>query len=237
MQDALSGRLPPAGTVPLLLSVLLLFTGSRMTSFADELAPVRIACVGDSITHGLRLENREQDSYPAVLGRLLGDGVMVLNAGVSGTTLIKEGDYPYWTTAAFRDATAFEPDMVIIMLGTNDTKFRNHLERGHFTDDFRALIDHFAVLPSQPRIWVCSPAPMYGPFRFLNDRTLRQELIPAITEVAREKNVPVIDVYSALDNAPEYFPDGVHPNADGAEKIARTVWKAIRDTLDDRTRE
>lgn len=192
---------------------------------------VRIACVGDSITYGLRIDDREQHHYPAVLNRLLGDGPVVLNAGVSGATLLKQGDLPYWQTAAFRDATAFEPHVVIIKLGTNDTKHRNAPHRDAFADDLRALIDHFTGLPSAPSVWVCYPTPMYGVFRLMGDRTLRREIIPAIKQVAKEKGVPIIDLYDALDNAPGLFPDGVHPNAEGAEKIAHTVSEAIRDTV------
>ncbi len=226
-------RLPARVAVLLLLPVLLLGGNGRMMAHAEvnDSDPVRIACVGDSITYGMRIEDRERHSYPAVLERLAGDGVNVLNAGVSGTTLLRNGNYPYWTTAAFRDATAFEPDVVIIKLGTNDTKLRNWQHRDEFAGDLRAMIEHFADLPSEPRIWVCLPVPMYGALRSLNDRTLRRELIPVIREVASEQEVPVIDLYSALDDAPEYFPDGVHPNADGARRIAETVWEAVRDEI------
>ena len=232
MRRTYSGRFPAAGTVPFLLLIFLGIGGRAMPLHAGDTAPLRIACVGDSITYGLRIEDREHHNYPAVLNRLLGGGVTVLNAGVSGTTLLKQGDYPYWHTAAFRDATAFEPDVVIIKLGTNDTKFRNWKHRDDLADDLRALIDHFAELPSKPRIWICHPVPMYGLLRHLNNRTLQRELIPVIDRIAEEKDVPVIDLYSALDGAPEHFPDGVHPNAEGAKRIAHAVWLAVRDEVE-----
>lgn len=47
---------------------------------------IRVACVGDSITYGARLEDREQHSYPAQLQKLLGDDVAVFNFGVGGCT-------------------------------------------------------------------------------------------------------------------------------------------------------
>jgi len=226
MRVLFPGRCPPGGSVPVLL--VLLFTWT-MTTHAER--TIRIACVGDSITYGLRIEDRAQHSYPAVLQRLAGDGVAVENFGVSGTTLLKAGHHPYWTTAAFRDATAFEPDIVVIKLGTNDSKFRNRRQLDDFADDLRDLIDHFAALPSAPKIWVCLPAPMYGLLRYPDHRTLRDRLIPVLTEIAREKGVPVIDVHTALANEPEWFPDGVHPNAAGAQQIAETVWEAIRNDL------
>ncbi len=232
MQKIKLGRYPIGGVVPAFFSrrffLLLLLTLSCPALATGESPPVRIACVGNSITYGLRIEDREQHSYPAVLQRLTGDNAVVLNAGVSGTTLLKQGDYPYWTTAAFREATDFEPDLVIIKLGTNDTRFRNWGQHDALANDLRELIAHFAKRPSAPRIWVCLPVPMYGAFRALNDRTLRRDIIPVIRQVAQEEGVPIIDLYEALDGAPEYFPDGIHPNADGAEQIARTVWEHIR---------
>jgi peptidoglycan/LPS O-acetylase OafA/YrhL len=46
-------------------------------------------------------------------------------------------------------------------------------------------------------------------------------------ESAREANLPIIDVYSALASYPNYFPDGVHANSAAAELIANEVYKAI----------
>ncbi|HEX6984910.1 MAG TPA: GDSL-type esterase/lipase family protein, partial [Planctomycetaceae bacterium] len=76
---------------------------------ADQDGPIRVACVGDSITFGSGVEERERNSYPAVLGRLLGERYEVRNFGVSGATLQKRGDKPYWTLDAFKDVSAFNP--------------------------------------------------------------------------------------------------------------------------------
>ncbi len=233
MPASVIGRFPPLGAVRFFCAWLCFAAASAAISAEHHTETIRIACVGNSITYGLRLDDREQHNYPTVLNRLLGDKVAVLNAGVSGATLLKRGDLPYWQTAAFRDATAVEPHVVIIKLGTNDTKHRNAPHRDEFADDLRALIDHFIGLPSNPSVWICYPTPMYSVFRLMSDRALRREIIPAIEQVAREKGVPVIDLYQTLDHAPELFPDGVHPNAQGAEKIAHAVWAAVRDTVRD----
>lgn len=47
---------------------------------------------------------------------------MVRNYGVSGRTLPKKGDYPYWKEAAYNQSRNWGPDVVIIRLGTNDSK-------------------------------------------------------------------------------------------------------------------
>jgi len=71
---------------------LLLALFSLMTARAAE--PIKIACVGDSITQGAGAKSGQ--SYPAQLQALLGDGYKVGNFGVSGRTLLKKGDFPYW---------------------------------------------------------------------------------------------------------------------------------------------
>ena len=84
--------------------------------------PVRIACVGDSITFGSGLANRPLESYPSVLGRLLGDTYFVSNFGVSGATMLRRGDKPYWQEERFRAVRDFNPSIVLLKLGTNDSK-------------------------------------------------------------------------------------------------------------------
>ena len=84
-------------------------------------APLRVACVGDSITFGSGLERRERHSYPVLLGDLLGGAVEVRNFGVGGTTLLRAADRPYVDTAAYRDLLAWRPQTVVVILGTNDS--------------------------------------------------------------------------------------------------------------------
>src|SRR5688500_19400804 len=88
-------------------------------------AQVKVACVGDSITEGSGLSNPAVESYPARLQRLLGTNYMVRNFGVSGRTLLRQGDLPYWREVAFTNSQNFGPDIVIIQLRTNESKPNN----------------------------------------------------------------------------------------------------------------
>ena len=108
-------------------------------TFSPAESITRIACVGDSITFGATMKDRAQNCSPAVLGRLLGKEYTVRNYGVNGATLLKKGDRPYWKLKAFKDATAFGPNIVIIKLGTNDTKPQNWNQAGtEYEADLRA---------------------------------------------------------------------------------------------------
>jgi lysophospholipase L1-like esterase len=188
--------------------------------------PIRVACIGDSITFGANINNHTRDSYPADLQRMLGKHYEVGNFGVSGANLIKKGDKPYWQELEFLAATTFAPDIVIILLGTNDTKPQNWRYKSDYSGDLQALIRHFAALPSKPKIWICIPVPVYKSNWGINQQAL-DELMPMISWVAKEEKVSVIDLFATLSNHPDFFADGIHPNEKGAECIAGAIRNNI----------
>ena len=188
-------------------------------------APVKIACVGDSITQGSGAGPGM--SYPAQLQELLGDRWEVGNFGVSGRTLLKKGDFPYWKEKKYQEALKFLPDVVIIMLGTNDTKPQNFKHEKEFFDDYVELVNSFQGLASEPKIYVCRPCPVPDPGNFgINDKNL-QVYIKKVDELAGELNLGVIDMHKALADKPTLLPDRVHPNAEGAGEMAKAAFKAL----------
>ena len=189
---------------------------------------VRVACVGDSITYGAGVENWETNNYPAVLSQFLGSSFEVGNFGRSGATVSKLGDSSYWTSHEFTRVTEDEPDVVILMLGTNDTKPENWRGPKAFTEDFRALLDHFAKVKSKPRLWVCLPVPVYKDNFGINATVLNEGVIPSTLQVCNERKIPVIDMNDAMSRQDRLFPDGIHPNAAGARLLAKTIYQAIR---------
>jgi lysophospholipase L1-like esterase len=195
------------------------------TAAAPSSAPIRIACVGDSITHGARAQAK--DAYPAQLQRILGAGYSVQNFGLSGRTLLKAGDHSYWKEKALQDAQTFQPNIVIIMLGTNDTKPQNWVHIDQFTADYKDLIETFKKLPTAPKIFICRPNPVYGAGAYgINEANLDQE-IPLIDKIAKDEGVGLIDMHAALAGHPENEPDNVHPNAAGYLIMAQTVAAAL----------
>ena len=188
---------------------------------------IRVACIGDSITYGASIKNRTKDCYPAQLGRMLGGKWQVRNFGVGGATLLKKGDLPYWNQQAFKDALAFDPHVVVIKLGTNDTKPQNWKYKDEFATDIADMIDRFAELPSSPRIWICQPVPAYPERWGISDTVIKNEVVPLISRIARSKSIPVIDLYEPLSGKPELFPDLIHPNAEGAHGIAAEIYAAL----------
>jgi lysophospholipase L1-like esterase len=194
---------------------------------ADYKAKVRVACVGDSITFGSGVKEREVNNYPAQLGRMLGDEWEVRNFGVSGATMLKKGDKPYDKQKAYTDALAWKPDVVVIKLGTNDSKPQNWKHKQDFAADARAMALAFREVNPAARVFLCLPVPAYPGDFGIRDEVIKGEQLPVLREVAKETNATLVDLYAALSDKKELFPDKVHPNAEGATVIAKTVYKAL----------
>ncbi|MFT6619584.1 MAG: putative heme-binding domain-containing protein [Limisphaerales bacterium] len=190
-------------------------------------AKIRVACVGDSITFGSTIRDRNNNSYPAQLQGLLGDNYEVRNFGRGGATLLKQGNLPYWKTEQFKDATAFNPEIVVIKLGTNDSKPDNWKHADQFEADLVALIEHFEKLPATPRVHLGIPAPVFETRWGINEKTVAGEIAPIIRKVSEERSMGRINFATALEGNEAVFPDKIHPNAAGAKIMAKTVAFAI----------
>lgn len=224
------------------LSFLLLVVGTIGLSCGPKHKTV-IACVGDSITFGARLEDPAIDSYPAQLQQLVGEDHQVVNLGVGGCTLIRKGQPSVWDQLPKIKAT--DPDVIVISLGTNDTcgmgtcGDRKCWEyKDEYESDYRDLIDTLRALPSNPRIWLCAPSPMVLETPGLsNERreglTVRKprldELIQIVRRVSHDLHTGFIDLNTPLDHQPELFTeeDGVHPNRSGYRAIAALVYQEL----------
>lgn len=185
---------------------------------------IKLACVGDSITQG---SGTKGNPYPKQLQELLGEKWKVGNFGKSGRTLMDKGDYPYMKEKLYQDALAMNPDVVIIMLGTNDTKPQNWKFKDNFYPDYKKLVESFQALESKPRIFVCRPVPVIGKGNFQINEAGIQEQIPMVDQLAKELGLGVIDMYAAFKDSPELIPDRVHPNAEGATKMAEAAYAVL----------
>jgi alpha-L-fucosidase 2 len=190
-------------------------------------AQIKVACIGNSITEGYGLQSASTQAYPARLQALLGGNYMVENDGVSGTTMLKNGDNPYWTRGKLSNALAFKPDIVTIKLGTNDTKQYNwDTHKDEFKRDVLSMIDTLNALSTKPRIFLVLPVPIWSNYFGIRDSALKK-IIVIIKQIADERGLPVIDCNTPLLSFQSYFSDGVHPNAAGADSIAHIIARSI----------
>ncbi|MFA5057503.1 MAG: GDSL-type esterase/lipase family protein [Opitutaceae bacterium] len=195
--------------------------------------------MGDSITAGAFLPDPAVAAYPARLGRLLGPDWDVRNFGVSATTLLQHGDHPYEAQPALPEALGFRPDVVVIALGTNDSKHPgdgsldsadapdNWAHRGEFVPDYEALIVRFRQANPAAKIYVCLPPPAFPGRWGINGRTIHDEIIPLIRQVAQKTQTDVIDLYTPFEGRGARFGDSVHPDAEGARMLATVVYRAL----------
>lgn len=203
---------------------LLLLVCSVLSIHAQQ--KIKVACIGNSITAGAGLGD---STYPKHLQRLLGDGYDVRNYGIGARTLLKKGDHPYWIEKKFTEAKEWQPDIVIIKLGTNDSKPHNwDANKADFIPDYRAFIQEWKQLASKPKIYICYPVPVFKDNFGIREAVVKGEIIPAIKAIAKAEKLKIIDLYKALTGHGDLFRDGVHPNKLGAVLLAEAVKKGMK---------
>ncbi|MBN2166551.1 MAG: sialate O-acetylesterase [Marinilabiliaceae bacterium] len=187
---------------------------------------IKVACIGNSITEGYGL--KETEKYPHKLQIKLGNNYEVKNFGVSGRTLLKKGDRPYWKEQKYIDALNFNPDIVIIKLGTNDTKPQNWHFSSELFDNYMDLVKSFKKLPSTPKIYICYPIPAFNNKWGINDSLIVNGVIPSINKVLKKNNrTKLIDLYYPLLGKNEIVFDGIHPNSNGTSLITQIIYNAL----------
>lgn len=187
---------------------------------------VKVACVGNSITYGAGISNRDKNSYPAQLQYYLGDGYEVRNFGSNGATAQSDGDYPYIRTAVYNESKAFLPDIVLIKLGTNDTKPQNWKDEKRFMSEYQTLIDAYRSLDSHPQVVLLTPVRCFlTEKQTISPRLIEEKVCPAVERLAYENKLGIIDLYHIFGNQWDeaIMPDCLHPSSIGAGRMARKI--------------
>ena len=208
-----------------IISLFLLFIAVQYVAAQKKV--IKIACIGNSITYGVGTRNPAKDSYPAVLGQMLGDGYEVRNFGVSARTMLMKGDNPYMKEERYRQALDYNPDIVTIKLGTNDTKPQNWRYKSDFKKDMETMIRTLRALPSKPEIYLCYPIPAYAVQWGINDSIIVHGVMPVINRLAAKYGLKVIDLHTPLTGMKECFADNVHPNEKAAVRIAQAIYRQL----------
>ncbi len=210
--------------------IILHFLFILLALHASAQKRTKVACVGNSITYGYTLPERETQAYPAQLQQMLGDTYQVGNFGKSGATLLNRGHRPYMQQEEYRDAVAFAGDIVVIHLGINDTDPRDWPNyRDEFIRDYLALIDSFRAAKPDCRIIIAKLTPIADrhPRFESGTRDWRGEIQQAIETVAHVAGVQLTDFEQPLYPYPFLLPDAIHPDPEGAKILATTVYSAI----------
>ncbi len=199
---------------------------------ADGDSRIKVACVGDSITQGIGSTNLRENTYPAHLQQFLNkDKYLVGNFGASGRTAIKDAGtdvyVPYWNDGNFEKSKAFEPNMVILMLGTNDVMCTTWNVNAYY-EGIKGLIETYKALPTSPQVYVCTPM---AAFDTAHPDKLA-EGIPYLKQAAADTGATVVDVNTLTADWMEkqYINGGndlVHPTDSGYLAFAQLLYEEI----------
>ena len=214
----------------LVAGLCLLLPAGIHSRTASQGSPIKVACIGNSITYGMGTENPATDSYPAQLQKMLGDGYTVGNFGKSGATLLNRGHRPYMQQEEFRKAMDFGGDIAVIHLGINDTDPRDWPNyRDFFVSDYLALIDSCRAANPKVRILVCRLTPIFNrhPRFESSTRDWEDQIQLAVENVARAAGAQLVDLHETLYAYPGLLPDALHPDKEGLNRLARTICSAI----------
>lgn len=212
----------------------LYFNGmSGMSSTTEARAgQIKVACVGDSITYGHGISGWPKNSYPTVLQGLLGDGYHVNNYSVSSFAVQEKADRSYRTLTHYEECLAYDADIVVFMMGSNDSKPENWQDAETFRVDLESLLDSFG----DAQIILCTPATAFfleGQTEGVTNHSIQplivEEIAQVVREVAQEKGYTLLDIHGLTAEHPEWFAkDGVHPSNEGAAAIAKAVCDVIK---------
>ena len=221
-------------TLSTLLLVLFCLTTLQLPAAAKRkkvaAEPVRVACVGNSITYGTGIADREHFSYPVQLQQMLGNGYVVGNFGKPGATLLYKGHRPYVEQPEFKEALRFKGDIAVIHLGINDTDPRNWPNyRDEFVKDYLSIMDSLRAANPKVRFILARMTPIADRHPRFQSGTKQwhDEIQTAIETVARVSGAELIDFHEPLYPYPNLLPDAIHPNPEGAGILAKTVYGGI----------
>ncbi len=228
-------------TALLLVSLITTF-GMTVISSAEEYnaqEKIKIACVGDSITYGAELSDRETEAYPALLQKYFEDEATVRNFGVSATSALKTAKYPYTNTEEYKKSLEFAPDILFIMLGTNDIKTENWTSGStNFEKDYTDILNSYKDANSNVKIYIGIPPRIFkdNVYGERSTTVLEQQAFPKIYNVAKNAGAETVDIFNATLNYEADFPDFLHPNAEGHKIIAETIESKISSAVKNYTK-
>ena len=200
---------------------------------------IKVALVGDSVTYGHSIKNWPVNNYPKLLSDMLGDGYCVKSYGVSGSTIQDDGDQPYNTTKAYTWSHEYESDILVFMLGSNDSKPENWKGAEKFEEEYKAMLSTYIDVENPPKVFLCTPPTAYYP-EGVTEGLSNYDIQPSVIEyvadivrnIAKEGNYPLIEINNLTDNRRDLFgKDNVHPNNDGAKAIAEEVYRFISEFM------
>lgn len=189
--------------------------------------PIRIACVGDSLTLGA-IGTKKGEDYPSQLQKMTGINFRVKNYGKNSVTAIRGIAPAYNETSEFQDSLEYESDIVLLMLGTNDAKFWSQ-HGNQFEKDMEWIVNTEKSSQSMPpRIIIAIPPWVKKDAYGIKNGDLVQNVIPEIKSFATKHQISIVDMYAITSGKDSfYINDNLHLNEVGYNAISNAWMNAI----------
>ena len=137
---------------------------------------------------------------------------------------------PNVSKRVYRDSLEWNPDIVLLMLGTNDTKTRNW-DPEVFRRDYRKIVESYQSRPSHSRVVLIAPIRVFlimgRPLLGVRPDNMEEGVRPAIREIADDIGLELVDLHDLFKDS-KYCYDGVHPQRLGAQMLADAIYSAIQ---------
>ena len=217
----------------LIISILVIHSNNKYNKYMFPEAKivgdgdVVIACVGDSITYGLGVLNDRDQAWVSLLAAY--GNYKTINYGLSGRTLLEDGDLPYFEEELAKEFFNSKENKVLFMLGTNDSKMINW-DNDDFYSEYERIVNKLIKKDGKENIYLIIPPKIFinKPSREQpNNKILLEKVKPIIEEIAYKKEVSIIDLYSFTEGHKDWFSDGLHPNKKGNKAIAKEIASYI----------
>lgn len=210
-----------------------LYPKAKVTGNGDT----KIACVGDSITYGIGVVNNRDNSWVSLLANELGDNYKTINYGLTNRTLLSSGNMPYMKEKLAKKFWNRKENIILFMLGTNDTKEINW-DYDKFNKEYREVLDKMLEKKRNSKIYIMIPPEIYinKPSKTEpNKDNLENGVVPILNEINEDyKGIEIIDLYTYTLNHKEWFTDSLHPNKQGNKEIAKEIARIIKETYNEK---
>lgn len=183
------------------------------------------------------IRDRRHHCYPYLLQQFLGDQYNVRNYGLNDRNAMESGKHPYRKEKRYQESLRFLPDIVLIKLGSNDSKKGTWIGAEAWEKDYRELLNSYLTLPSHPQLILITPAYPHpvkqkdgsiGLSFQMQDEAMEAES-KVIQRLGEELHTKVIDMRSFTKGKPEWFnSDGIHPNNGGARQMAELIYAEFK---------
>jgi len=203
---------------------------------------IHVACLGDSITYGTGAADPSMQAYPVYFQRMLGYNYYVEKYGLPSHSLIETDQPSYLKHDYFKKSAEAKPDVIIVMLGTNDTRpsrwadsaykdWSDPARKQAFLNAGNKLVENYRQTNPDVQIIfaTCPTVPQAADWT----ANLMKHGNPGINEIASANNCPVIDIFTYTKKHIEMFAgsDGLHLKDEKYEMLAQGFYELTKNII------